>query len=309
MDDVSGDFSRWPECYEHAYFQRKGLSVPRHLRTPGRDGIARVPVFVPDGRMESWQTISGSGDTYFFEGALLKSGWFFKFSEDVEYKTFVADGVAKRKWFLRLGAEPGDRIYIAEDMIEAASVYEAAARKFAVFCAFEKSNMAAVAEWLLKISPDKQIVLCVKNEGDKPLPPFLKHKRALALCPFEPGSFNDHLYNTETDHPNAEAEKRRLAGLADLDIEVRKAHFLFIAGLFEDKETLKTREILKKATDKATIGGLDLSDATAERLIYTLKEIYFLKKIGHGKYTATKKFKNWARRERRESAKTAPEAD
>ena len=181
--DVAAAFRRWPKCAGHAFFKVKKVRVPPGLRVMGSD--VAVPVHAPGGEMISWQTISPRGDKRFKNGNRLGKRYFFK-----------------------LGGPPdSDRIYIAEDLAAAASVYEATGRKHAVLYAFSKSNADDLAEgFLLEGSPKQKIVLCLDNEGGKTHKPRLKHKRLIVLCPEGKGDFNEHQRN--------EKERKKLLKLA-----------------------------------------------------------------------------------------------
>ena len=180
--DVFADFSRWPECAEHAFFKAKGVPVPPGIRMMGSDFA--VPVHAPGGEMISWQIISPRGDKRFKNGNRLGKRYFFKLD----------------------GAER-DRIYIAEGLAAAASVYEATGRKHAVLYAFSKSNADDLAEgFLLEGSPKQKIVLCLDNEGEKTHRPRLQHERLIVLCPEAKGDFNEHQRN--------EKERKKLLKLA-----------------------------------------------------------------------------------------------
>ena len=285
--DVAAAFSRWPECNEHAYFQRKGLSVPPGLRMIGAD--VAVPVQAPGGRMVSWQIISPGGDKRFKNGNRLGERYFF-----------------------RLGGGPeGDRLYIAEDLAAAHSIAEAVGRKFPVLYAFKKSNMDDVAEWLLESAPKQKIVLCLDNEGDKTHRPRLKHERLIVLCPAERGDFNEHqgngkerkkllslapVYDPEAPAarpaaPRAEAVRPKPEG--------REARFQFYIELFQEKRAWTAGEIVKRAAKAKEAGGRSLSRAQVYRNLKALDDKGFLKKISKwpaAEYRAVEGFSETAER-------------
>ena len=80
---------------------------------------------------------------------------------------------------------------------------------------------------------------------------------------------------------------------AEPDIEKQDTRLVFIAGLFEKEDTLKTGHILKRMTAPPAAGGLGISKATAERDLKALEDDKFLEKDGRGKFKITKEFKDW----------------
>ena len=293
--DVAADFSRWPECAEHAFFKAKGVPVPSGLRMMGSDFA--VPVHAPGGEMISWQIISPRGDKRFKNGNRLGKRYFFKL-----------DGPER------------DRIYIAEGLAAACSVYEATGRKHAVLYAFSKSNADDLAEgFLLEGSPKQKIVLCLDNEGEKTHRPRLQHERLIVLCPEAKGDFNERqgngkerkkllklapVYETKAARPVADRPKQAppLAKGEALPVAERgEARFSFYAALFQEKRAWTAGEIVRRAAKGKGAGGRGLSRAQVFRNLRELEAKGCLKKTGNRPLTEYRAVEGFSAR-RAESA-------
>lgn len=248
--DISDDFSRWPECKKHAHFQNKGVDVPPGLRMIGNN--AAVPVFAPDGRMISWQTIGARGDKRFKNGNRLGRGYYFRIGGEA-------------------AANGGGRIYITEGLAAACSVAETGLKKAPVFCAFSKKNMDDLADRLLEKHPKKKIVLCLANDGNKTRAPRRKHERLIVLCPAEKGDFNDHrkvqaerekLLRLAPVYERARAERPKKAPAAELAEALAAAGKILPADLNDDYFLFPAREM-------TIISGKDVKSRL--KLVQTIK--------------------------------------
>jgi hypothetical protein len=128
-----------PAPPDHPYLARKGVGA--HGIRQGPDGLLLVPVWSPDGKLQSIQRIWGRGKKRFLEGTSPKGG------------------------FLWIGDPVPSRIAaIVEGFATGASVHESTGLPVAV--AFGADNLRAVAEAVRETDPSKVLVLAA--DGDDP---------------------------------------------------------------------------------------------------------------------------------------------
>ena len=124
---------------EHPYLVRKGVRPCRGLRVD-RWGRLLVPVYGPDGEVQTLQTIDARGNKRFLKGG-KKAGGSFVISD--------AEGP----------------IYVCEGLATGLTIHEAIGGRVVV--AFDAGNLEAVSVGLRERKPDARIIICADNDGPK----------------------------------------------------------------------------------------------------------------------------------------------
>ena len=201
VQDVSAEFKKLKPLRAHAYFKRKGVAIPEGARAlSAADGSGRtrplavLPLYVPDGRMVSWQTIDPHAkkpyDKLYKKGPKLPDGHFFPFLPADHPKAAALENIQ------------GERIYLAEGIATTATVFQAVLSQYPALAAYTKQNLIPLARVLLE-KTKATIILCLDNDGpeDKQkekqgtlkIPADLAEEpRIKAVCPAADGKdFND----------------------------------------------------------------------------------------------------------------------
>jgi len=125
-----------PADPDHPYLRRKRVQ-PFDIRQDGKGRLV-IPVYGPDGSLQSLQTIDGDGNKRFLSGGRMAAG----------------------RFWLR---KDGDRILVGEGYATAASLAEAIPDA-AVVMAFSAGNLKQVAQDIRKANPTAEVVLCADND-------------------------------------------------------------------------------------------------------------------------------------------------
>ena len=161
----------------HPYLKHKGLSQTHGIRIDA-GGRLLVPVYGPDGRIQSLQTITGNGSKRFMTGGRMASGFY---------------------WLRPLESvvETAAPIVLVEGFATAASIAEAA--PWPVVCCFTAGNLDAVARMIANQYTDRRIVIAGDNDtktdgnpGRTQATIAAEAVDGLAIFPPESGDWNDY---------------------------------------------------------------------------------------------------------------------
>ncbi|AXT70287.1 phage/plasmid primase, P4 family [Vibrio sp. dhg] len=145
-----------PAKNSHAYIQKKGdlpvdgvfelESIPCSLffdnpeNTKVMRNVLLIPVYDKEGKLLTLQAINERGDKMFMSGGTTKGGMF----------TFKGND---------------EQVFVAEGFATAASIH--AATGHTVVCAFNASNLKAVAPQVKELNPDSLVIVAADNDSQK----------------------------------------------------------------------------------------------------------------------------------------------
>ncbi|MDI6797676.1 MAG: DUF3987 domain-containing protein [Desulfatibacillaceae bacterium] len=129
-----------PAPENHSYLLKK--RVRPYIARANEKGALLLPVYGPDGGLQSLQTILPDGGKLFLPGGKITGG------------------------FLCLeGSDTGGPVYLCEGYATAGTVFEALEGKSTVFAAFNAGNLLEVAKNIRAKNPARPIVICADNDA------------------------------------------------------------------------------------------------------------------------------------------------